>query len=118
MLLCRLSGGVWDGFWTLPGGGVEFGEHPEGAVVREVFEETGFHVVVGALKRVDHHLSDFDHGQVHHVQFIYEVEIVGGELTCESEGTTDLVGWFTAQEASSLKKVPLAEAGLSLLFGA
>ncbi|WP_197510630.1 NUDIX hydrolase [Tessaracoccus coleopterorum] len=30
--------------WTLPGGGVELGEQVEGAVIREVFEETGFRV--------------------------------------------------------------------------
>ena len=27
--------------WTLPGGGIDFGEHPDDAVVREVYEETG-----------------------------------------------------------------------------
>jgi len=35
--------------WTLPGGGIDFGEHPRDAVVREVYEETGLHVRVGAL---------------------------------------------------------------------
>ena len=29
------------GVWTLPGGGVEQGEHPDDAVVREFAEETG-----------------------------------------------------------------------------
>lgn len=31
------------GHWTLPGGGVEDGEAPEQAVIREVVEETGMH---------------------------------------------------------------------------
>jgi len=32
--------------WVLPGGGIDFGETPENAVVREVFEETGLKVEI------------------------------------------------------------------------
>jgi ADP-ribose pyrophosphatase YjhB (NUDIX family) len=35
--------------WTLPGGRMEAGETPDGALVREVREETGFEVAVGEL---------------------------------------------------------------------
>lgn len=34
--------------WTLPGGGLDHGEDPRAAVVREVYEETGLEVVVGS----------------------------------------------------------------------
>ena len=42
VLLSRLAPSISeDELWTLPGGGIEFGEHPDDAVVREVHEETG-----------------------------------------------------------------------------
>jgi 8-oxo-dGTP diphosphatase len=32
--------------WGLPGGSLEYGEHPEEAVIRELWEETGFNVCI------------------------------------------------------------------------
>lgn len=42
----RLPNDVWGGLWEFPGGGVEQGECPEEAVVREFMEETGLAVRV------------------------------------------------------------------------
>ena len=48
ILLARLAPYLVPGeLWTLPGGGIDFGEHPRDAVVREVHEETGLEVTVG-----------------------------------------------------------------------
>lgn len=53
ILLSRLAPHLTrDERWTLPGGGVEFGEHPRDAVVREVHEETGLAAEVGDTARV------------------------------------------------------------------
>jgi ADP-ribose pyrophosphatase YjhB (NUDIX family) len=53
ILLSRLSESVTtEELWTLPGGGLEHGEHPRDAVVREVYEETGLDVAVGEKARV------------------------------------------------------------------
>lgn len=44
--------------WGLPGGGLEYGEHPEQAVVREVWEETGLTVCIEKLLLVRSWLPD------------------------------------------------------------
>ncbi len=44
--------------WGLPGGSLEYGEHPEAAVIREVREETGLTVSIEKLLLVDAWLPD------------------------------------------------------------
>jgi 8-oxo-dGTP pyrophosphatase MutT (NUDIX family) len=44
--------------WGLPGGALEYGEHPEQAVVREVWEETGLTVCIEKLLLVNSWLPD------------------------------------------------------------
>jgi ADP-ribose pyrophosphatase YjhB (NUDIX family) len=44
--------------WGLPGGSLEYGEHPEEAVIREVWEETGLHVCVERFLMVNAWMPD------------------------------------------------------------
>lgn len=53
ILLCRLAERVTRAeLWTLPGGGLDHGEDPRAAVLREIYEETGLTAEVGARPRV------------------------------------------------------------------
>lgn len=66
--------------WNLPGGGVESGELPNEAVVREVEEETGLEVVIERLVGV--------YGKVYkrdELVFSFVCRVVGGELMLTDE---------------------------------
>jgi ADP-ribose pyrophosphatase YjhB (NUDIX family) len=113
VLLARNSGASeFPGLWTLPGGGVEQGEHPEDAVVREFAEETGFEVRRGPLRAVTADVFRLPSGNLEHTdRIIYDVTIVGGALRAEADGTTDLVEWAAPAE---LPLMPFTAAQLGL----
>jgi 8-oxo-dGTP diphosphatase len=123
LLLCRLSD-VTDapGSWTLPGGGVEHGEHPRDTVVREVQEETGLRVAVGALLDVDsvHRPADDDHADVHAIRVIYRAvaDDPAAPLVMEQDGSTDEARWFGFDELDAVPLVDLARSALAVASAA
>lgn len=53
VLLCRLASRISRAeLWTLPGGGLDHGEDPRDALLREIVEETGLSAEVGATAHV------------------------------------------------------------------
>jgi len=116
LLLCRISKQVSNhvGFWTLPGGGIDFGEHPEDAMVRELKEETGLDVRASKLAGIDSNLIEDDEKSFHGIRIIYHAEQIGGELTNEVHGSTDRCAWWTWEECAGLQLVELAKTGLAL----
>jgi 8-oxo-dGTP pyrophosphatase MutT (NUDIX family) len=68
--------------WSLPAGGIELGESPQEAIIREVMEETGFEVQVerilavygGSAFRYTYPNGD----EVEYVVTLFECRIVGG----------------------------------------
>ncbi|MEM7078387.1 MAG: NUDIX domain-containing protein [Pseudomonadota bacterium] len=118
ILLCRISSELphLAGQWTLPGGGVEFREHPREAMIREVREETGYYVRASKLAEVDSGAVETPRGELHAIRILYFADIVGGELRFEVGGTTDMCAWIVRREAHDLPLVELAELGLELAF--
>ena len=119
VLLCRVGpGNLGVGLWTLPGGGMNFGEAPEAAAVREVEEETGLIARIAGEPRIHSDTGQwpFSAGPVtyHTIRFIYPMDVVGGTERREVDGSTDEFGWFTSSEIERLRLADIVERALGL----
>src|SRR5262245_4885448 len=81
VLLVRLSAeSLNEGCWMLPGGGIEHGEHPADAVVREIAEETGLRVEVIRVRDIHTDvITDRRGARLHHDRLVFDVRLIGGE---------------------------------------
>lgn len=105
LLMVRTSGSSnTPGRWLLPGGGIDHGEHPAAAVVREIAEETGLAVRVVALRdiRADVALIRGKDLALHHDRVIFDVAVCGGTLRDEPSGTTNRVRWVREADLAGM----------------
>ncbi|MQA77335.1 MAG: NUDIX domain-containing protein [Streptosporangiales bacterium] len=101
-----------------PGGGLDHGEDPLAAVVREVTEETGYECAVDRLLGVEGRRVRFTRKppvDMHAVRVFYEAHVVGGELRHEKNGSTDRAEWFDLDAVADLIRSELVDRGLRYL---
>ena len=93
---------VQRGKWQFPEGGVEFGEHPEKTLYRELKEETGLKIKSSELLGVTSYVIRKMHADIYHVvRMIYSVK-TSGKIKLNKENSES--GWFTKAQ---IKKLPL-----------
>lgn len=106
--------------WTLPGGGLESGEDPRDAVVREMHEETGLDARVGRLLGVDsrvmrrEEVPDGVDPELHTIRIIYRASVTDGPLRHEVDGSSDEARWVPLGDLGSLRTLSLVQTGLRL----
>lgn len=76
------------GRWGIPGGMMESGEQPEEACIRELFEETGYHI------KINNYVTAKSAKTV--CALVYEAEVIGGHLQ-KSDESLD-VKWFSVND--------------------
>ena len=102
--------------WSLPGGGIEFDESIRDGLVREVFEETGYHVEPGPLL-TEHFFTARGRtvdGWIRSQRFVFEATITGGELgTTEVGGSTDHAAWVPLAELDGQSRSDIVDVALA-----
>lgn len=127
ILLSRLASSISESEqWTLPGGGIDFGEHPDDAVVREIHEETGLDAEVGRPIWIGsgHRLLDTGSrgdeslAEMHSVRIVYDAWVPADApepRVVEVDGSTVDARWHPVRvvESGALPTVPMVREALA-----
>lgn len=97
ILLVKRGKPPFKGHWSIPGGGLEFGERLEDGVRREVMEETGLTIEIRGLIGVFEGLPA-DFGQIAHTVMIdYSADWVAGDPVAADDAAA--AAFFPMNEA-------------------
>lgn len=104
-----------DGCWTLPGGWVDVGEAPSQAIVREVYEESGYRTQAVKLLAV-YDRNCHGHPPIrHHVyKLFFLCQLLGGTPTKSFE--TEEVSFFEEQAIPQLSLTRVVPSQITRLF--
>lgn len=120
LLLSRVAPGYpAAGLWTLPGGGVAFGEDPAVAARRELAEETGLDGRIDDLAFVNSTAveADLDAGRdaFHGVRIVYLATVTGGTLRDEVDESSDRAEWATLPDLDGRPVTELVDVAVDWL---
>lgn len=81
------------GFWSKPGGTVEFNEKVEDAIIREIKEELGIDIKLIRPLGFTNHILNSDNQ--HWVAIHYLAKIINGELEIMEPDKIEEIKWFS-----------------------
>lgn len=82
------------GYWDIPGGFLEAGEHPATGATREILEETGLQIRLNSLLGI--YMDRYGADGVWTLTFYYVAEIVSGSLHVMDD--VSALEWFNVEE--------------------
>ncbi|MDP6907185.1 MAG: NUDIX hydrolase [Candidatus Thalassarchaeaceae archaeon] len=99
--MAKVKRGFFTGHWTLPGGFVDYAEHPHEGAVREVLEELGVKISI-----LDHNplaISEriFTSEGIQFLSFTYKCQVPTGTVFKPKEDEIEEARFFTISEALS-----------------
>ena len=97
--MAKVKRGFFSGHWTLPGGFVDYAEHPVEGAVREVKEELGVSVEIDEKNIVQIAERIFTSEGVQFLSFTYKCHIEGDVQFNPKADEIEEARWFSMQQA-------------------
>lgn len=94
VMLVRRAVEPFKGYWDIPGGFLENGEHPEDGMIRELLEETS--LTVEPTEMLGIFMDVYGEGGDHTLNIFYIARLISGEPKPASD--VDAIGWFGVNE--------------------
>jgi ADP-ribose pyrophosphatase YjhB (NUDIX family) len=96
------------GYWTIPGGALDYNERFHDGVKREIFEELGIHIEITALLCLTDDIMPEE--KQHWVTPQYLCKIIGGRLEIKEPTKCEAIQWFSFDDFPSPLTIPTQHA--------